>query len=258
MNKKCQACGAIPGDGWTLGIELHEPGSLNCLAKQLDTQAQELTTANECIAENIRTHIAQVQELDRLRRAIGAMAERMFWLEDAAAWMEQHGLTGEEKLNGLAKARRRGVLAKLAAIPKSLNAAEIDTVHRIELAEGMRATAVRYIQAVHDLPVEHDEHGHAFKRVKCRSLMDLGAIIGQFLANPYHGQPLTDELDRLRRVIEALGNHSLFVVQEFGGPEWSWTTDEPAAICRRYFDGYPTALDAALAGVEELEKEAGK
>lgn len=34
------------------------------------------------------------------------------------------------------------------------------------------------LQAIHALPIEHDEKGHAFKRIRCRSMDDMGAWVG--------------------------------------------------------------------------------
>lgn len=33
------------------------------------------------------------------------------------------------------------------------------------------------IKAIQSLPIEHDEKGHAFKRIPCRSMNDLGAWV---------------------------------------------------------------------------------
>lgn len=33
------------------------------------------------------------------------------------------------------------------------------------------------IEAIHALPIEHDNQGHAFKRIPCRSMNDLGAWV---------------------------------------------------------------------------------
>lgn len=37
--------------------------------------------------------------------------------------------------------------------------------------------ARQLIDAIHALPIEHDSFGHAFKRINCRSMDDMGAWV---------------------------------------------------------------------------------
>lgn len=37
------------------------------------------------------------------------------------------------------------------------------------------------LKAIHDLPILHDENGHAYKKVGCRSIFGTGATIGGLL-----------------------------------------------------------------------------
>jgi len=65
------------------------------------------------------------------------------------------------------------------------------------------------LEAIHALPIEHDERGHAFKRIECRSLNDMGAwvaLVTQRLANeyaPWRNERVTEMEYRKRKYIEA-------------------------------------------------------
>lgn len=49
--------------------------------------------------------------------------------------------------------------------------------------------AKELINAIHALPIEHDENGRAFKRIPCRSMNDLGAWVGLVHARLENAEP---------------------------------------------------------------------
>ncbi len=80
-----------------------------------------------------------------------------------------------------------------ATYVKLATASEYANLYKLK-ADNARLQAERdmfldTLKQVHEIPIETDSSGHAFKRVKCRSLLELGAQIGREIREAAKGAP---------------------------------------------------------------------
>lgn len=60
---------------------------------------------------------------------------------------------------------------------------DVDQEEQLANAKLLIESPVMYgiLKAIHELPILHDENGHAYKKVDCRSIFGTGATIGGLL-----------------------------------------------------------------------------
>lgn len=66
---------------------------------------------------------------------------------------------------------------------------------RVRVLEGDNATYHKAFQEIESLPILHDEKGHAWKRINCRSIFDLGAAIAQLAREKHPGAALLASIE---------------------------------------------------------------